>query len=104
MNSSGWKGIGYSVAVAVLLPMAVPIVVRAAGPVARAVGKTGVAFYEKGREMAAELGEVVDDLVAETKAEFAVSAVALDEAGEETIDLQQPDLNQAQARDRNPIG
>jgi hypothetical protein len=91
MKSSGWKGIGYSVAVAVLVPIVVPIVVRASGPLARAAGKTGLTLYEKGREVAAEMGEVIEDLVAETKAEFAAAAVAFDEADDDSIGIAQPD-------------
>jgi hypothetical protein len=100
MNSSGWKGVGYSVAVAVLVPLVVPVVVRASGPLARAMGKTGIALYEKGREMAAEMGEVIDDLVAETKAEFAASAVALDDS----VTLTQPDPSKAEDPDKEPVG
>jgi len=103
MKSSGWKGIGYSVAVAVLVPMVVPIVVRASGPLARAAGKTGLTFYEKGREIAAEMGEVIEDLVAETKAEFAASAVALEEAGEDSISVTQPDLSPTRVADSERV-
>jgi len=99
MNSSGWKGVGYSVAVAVLVPLVVPVVVRASGPLARAAGRTGAALYEKGREMAAELGEVVDDLVAETKAEFAASAMAL----EDPASLAQPETSVAESPEKEPV-
>jgi len=103
MKSSGWKSIGYSVAVAVLVPIVVPIVVRASGPLARAAGKTGVTFYEKGREIAAEMGEVIEDLVAETKAEFAAAAVAFDEAEDHSIGVTQPDPSQSKVAEGEQV-
>jgi len=57
-------------AAAILVPIVLPIVVRAAKPVAKAVIKTGLIVYEKGRESFAEVGEVVEDMVAEAKSEL----------------------------------
>jgi hypothetical protein len=45
-------------------------VARAAKPFAKAVVKSGLVVYEKGREAAAELSEVMEDVVAEAKAEI----------------------------------
>lgn len=56
-------GVGIAAAGAFLLP--------AVRPVARAVLKTGILCFEKGREMAAEAGEAFEDIVAEVKAELA---------------------------------
>ena len=99
MNSSGWKGVGYSVAVAVLIPILVPIVVKASGPLARAAGKTGAALYEKSREIVAEMGEVVEDLVAETKAEFAASAVALEDTAANSVGMTELDPSKVEVPD-----
>lgn len=80
LNKSVWKGVAISLAVTVVAPIVAPILVRASGPLLRAAGKAGTALFEKGRETAAEMGEVVDDLIAETKAEFAATDAELDEA------------------------
>lgn len=55
---------------AVLIPIVLPVVVRAARPLAKAVIKSGLIVFEKGRESFAEMGEVVEDMVAEAKSEI----------------------------------
>lgn len=62
--------IAAGVGVAVLAPVLIPIIAGAARPLARAAIKTGIIMYEKGREAAAEVGEVFDDLVAEARSEM----------------------------------
>jgi hypothetical protein len=64
-------GLGIGVGVALLGPILIPVVASIAKPLAKAVIKGGVILYEKGKEAAAEAGEVIEDLVAETKAELA---------------------------------
>lgn len=61
---------------AVLIPIVLPVVVRAARPLAKAVIKSGLIVFEKGRESFAEMGEVVEDVVAEAKAEIEHEHVA----------------------------
>ncbi|WP_162560096.1 DUF5132 domain-containing protein [Methylotetracoccus oryzae] len=56
-------GVGVAAAGAFLLP--------AVRPVARAVLKTAILSFEKGREVVAEAGEAFEDIVAEVKAELA---------------------------------
>ena len=80
LDKSLWKGVAISLAVTVVTPIVAPIIIRVSGPLLRAAGKAGVALYEKGRETAAEMGEVLDDLIAETKAEFATSDAELEQA------------------------
>ncbi len=58
------------IAAAVLIPIALPVVARAAKPLAKAMVKSGIIVFEKGREAVAELGEVMEDVVAEAKAEI----------------------------------
>ncbi len=58
------------VAAAVLIPIVLPVVARAAKPVAKAIIKSGLIVYEKGRESFAEMSEVVEDLVAEARSEI----------------------------------
>lgn len=70
-------GVGIAAAGAFLLP--------AVRPVARAVVKTGILCFEKGREMAAEAGEALEDIVAEVKAEL--SAERLGAAAEPVVEV-----------------
>jgi hypothetical protein len=62
--------LGIGIVAAVLVPIALPVVARAANPLAKAMVKSGIIVYEKGREAIAELGEVMEDVVAEAKAEI----------------------------------
>jgi hypothetical protein len=64
------KGLIIGIGVAVLAPVLLPTLARLGRPVVRAMIKGGMVAYEKGRETAAELGEVVEDLVAEARAEM----------------------------------
>jgi len=66
------------VGIAVLAPVLVPIIAGAARPLARAAIKTGIIMFEKGREAAAEVGEVFDDLVAEARADMQQNHAAKD--------------------------
>jgi carboxylesterase type B len=68
-NSVG-TGLLIGIAAVVLVPIALPVVARASKPFAKAVIKSGMIVYEKGREAFAELTEVVEDVVAEAKAEI----------------------------------
>lgn len=81
VNGDTGKGFVLGVAATLLLPLAV----TAARPRARAALKGGVLAYERGRELLAELGETVDDLVAEVRAEMEEEA-AQAEAGEPAAD------------------
>ena len=69
-KSNMGKGIAIGIGVAVLAPLILPTVARAARPMARAAIKSGLLLFEKGQETVAELGEVIDDLLAEAQAEI----------------------------------
>jgi len=56
---------------AILAPALFPAVATAAKPLVKGVIKVGVTLYEKGNEAIAEVGEVLEDLVAEAKSEMA---------------------------------
>jgi hypothetical protein len=58
------------VAAIVLLPVLVPVVAGVGKPIAKAVIKGGILFYEKGKGVIAEAGEALEDLVAEARAEL----------------------------------
>lgn len=68
--------LGIGIVAAVLIPIALPVVARAAKPFTKALIKSGIIVYEKGREAVAELGEVMEDVVAEAKAEIEQEHVA----------------------------
>lgn len=63
-------GLAIGIGVAILAPVVVPILASVAKPIAKAAIKGGIMLYEKGKEAVAEAGEVVEDLVAEAKAEM----------------------------------
>ncbi|MGC2064510.1 MAG: DUF5132 domain-containing protein [Thermodesulfovibrionales bacterium] len=67
-------GLAIGIGAAVLGPIVLPILAGAAKPIAKAAIKGGLALFEKGKETAAELGEVLEDIVAEAKAELAEEA------------------------------
>ena len=62
-------GIGATVLTAAVIPM-LPALAKAARPAARAAIKSGILFAEKGREIMAEVGEELEDVFAEAKAEL----------------------------------
>lgn len=64
------KGLAIGIGAAILVPVILPAVAALARPVARAAIKTGILVYEKTRETVAEMGEVVEDLVAEARADL----------------------------------
>ncbi len=63
-----WTGVAIGVGLLVA-PVVIPMIAAAARPVAKAAIKGGMMLYEKGREMCAEVSEVIEDLAAEARAE-----------------------------------
>jgi hypothetical protein len=59
------------IAAIVLLPVLVPVVAGVGKPLAKATIKGGILLYEKGKGIIAEVGESLEDIVAEAKAELA---------------------------------
>ena len=64
-------GLAIGIGAAILAPTVLPAVANAAKPLIKAAIKSGIIIFEKGKETAAELGEVFEDIVAEAKAEMA---------------------------------
>lgn len=64
-------GVAVGIAAAVLTPLVVPILTAVAKPLLRSAIKGSILLYEKGREAAAELSEMVEDVAAEARAELA---------------------------------
>lgn len=60
-----------ALATIVLLPVILPVAGKVAKPVVKAVIKGGILLYEQGKGVLAEVGETLEDIVAEAKAELA---------------------------------
>lgn len=70
LQAESAKGLAIGLGAAVLVPVILPAVAALARPIARAAIKTGIIVYEKGREAVAEMSEVVEDLIAEARADL----------------------------------
>jgi hypothetical protein len=67
-------GLAIGIGAAILAPVVIPLAAAIVKPLAKAGIKGGLTLYERGKETVAEVGEVVEDLVAEARAELAESA------------------------------
>ena len=67
-------GLVAGLAATLLAPVLRPFLANASRSLTKATIKGGVLLYEKGRESFAELGETVDDLMAEVKSEMETGA------------------------------
>lgn len=64
------EGLGITgIAGIVLVPIFLPVIGSVGRPIAKAVVKSGIAFYEMNKETIEELRENWDDIIAEAKAE-----------------------------------
>lgn len=77
-------GLAVGVGIAILAPVVTPILASVGKPLAKSLIKTGMLLYEKGRETAAELGEVFEDLMAEAKVEMESAGLGTVQAGTAT--------------------
>lgn len=64
------SGLAIGVGTALLAPVIIPVLASIAKPLAKAAIKGGITVYEKNKEFLAETAEVIEDLVAEAKAEL----------------------------------
>jgi Protein of unknown function (DUF5132) len=64
-------GLAIGIGAAILAPVVIPAVAAMAKPLTKAAIKGGVLLYERGKEVVAEAGEMMEDLMAEAKAEIA---------------------------------
>jgi hypothetical protein len=53
----------------ILLPVFLPAIGSVGRPIAKALVKSGIAFYDRNKEALAELNETWDDIIAEARAE-----------------------------------
>lgn len=72
-DNVGVTGLAVGVGAAILSPSIFNTVANVVKPVAKAMIKGGIIFYERGKETFAEIKEVGEDLVAEAKEEAKVS-------------------------------
>jgi hypothetical protein len=63
-------GLAVGVGAAVLLPVVAPVVAGALRPVAKAAVKGGILLVDRGREVAADGRDLIDDLAAEARHEL----------------------------------
>ncbi len=66
------SGLAIGVGSAIIAPLVVPALSKAAKPLAKAAIKGGLVLFETGKEKLAEAQELMDDLLAEARAELAM--------------------------------
>ena len=77
------KRAAIAIGVAILVPIAAKALAPLVRPVARSTLKIGVVAFEKGRETIAEIGEIVEDMVAEVREELHAEREEADALSEE---------------------
>jgi hypothetical protein len=73
-KGSLWTGLVVGAAVVVLGPVLLPALARVGKPAAKTALKAGVVLYDRGRETAARVAEMAEDMFAEVRAEMAAEA------------------------------
>jgi hypothetical protein len=58
------------IAAIVLLPVIVPVAGKVAKPIAKAAIKGGIVLYQQGKGVIAEVGETLEDIIAEAQSEL----------------------------------
>ena len=66
------SGLAIGIGSAIIAPLVIPALSKAAKPLAKAAIKGGLVLFETGKEKLAEAQELMDDLLAEAKAELEV--------------------------------
>jgi|GEM_PF-1316302 len=64
-------GVTSGLVVALIAPVLIPALKRSSRPITKGLIKGGMVLYEKGREVTAHAGEVIEDVMAEIQAEHA---------------------------------
>ncbi len=81
------SGLAIGIGATIIAPVVIPILASAVKPIAKATIKSGLMLYEKGKETVAEVSEMVEDIVAEAKAEMAEANLDIAEAKAEMPDV-----------------
>lgn len=79
-------GLAIGIGASVLAPAVIPVLANVVKPLAKAALKGGIILYEKGLETFAETKEVVEDLIAEAKAELAEAKTQATDIAEEIVE------------------
>ncbi|NTV09803.1 MAG: DUF5132 domain-containing protein [Zoogloea sp.] len=87
LESKLLAGVAILAGTVILAPVVAPVLVGVARPLVKSVIKAGYMFYERGAEMFAEVGEVMEDLVAEVKSEIKAGRPEMAEAVPETSEI-----------------
>jgi hypothetical protein len=66
-------GLAIGIGTALFAPQVIPALAGVVKPLAKAAIKGSLVLYEKSKEAVAEVGEMMEDIVAEVKAEMAES-------------------------------
>ena len=69
-------GLAIGIGAAIIAPLVVPALSKAAKPLAKAAVKGGLVLFETSKEKLAEAHELVDDLLTEARAELAAEGEA----------------------------
>jgi F0F1-type ATP synthase membrane subunit b/b' len=79
-------GLAIGIGASVLAPVVIPVLANVVKPLAKAALKGGIVLYERGLETFAETKEVVEDLIAEAKAELAEAKIQAPDIAENLDD------------------
>jgi hypothetical protein len=85
-----FTGLAIGIGAAILAPAIIPVVAGIAKPLVKAAIKGGVVLYDKGKETFAETKEIIEDLVAEAKAELSEVKTEMSEVKEEASETYTP--------------
>lgn len=78
-------GLAIGIGALILAPAAIPVAAAIVRPLVKATIKSGMILLEKGREIAAETMEVIEDLTAEAKSELSQERAQASEEAEPDI-------------------
>lgn len=62
-------GVTAALTATIIAPVIIPAIKRSGRPIAKSLVKGGILLYEKGREVVANTGEVMEDVIAEVRVE-----------------------------------
>ena len=87
-------GVTAALAATVIAPMLIPAIKRSGRPLAKSLVKGGIVLYEKGREAVAGAGEMMEDVVAEVRAEATAKQAATAEVDAPAAYVIRPEFQQ----------
>lgn len=77
-------GVTAALAATVIAPILIPAIKRGGRPLAKSLVRGGILLYDKGREAVASAGEMMEDVIAEVRAE-SLEGQATDEHGTQGV-------------------